>query len=105
MRTIVDIPEEHVKALDSIGKKEDLSRTELVRRAVAAYLEAEQSKSNAALDQYFGILKGSDMFEGMDGLAYERKIRADWDEREADMDRRLAETRNLNDRKQDDYEG
>jgi len=42
MRTIVDLPEDQIKALDSIGKREDLSRTELVRRAVAAYLDGAQ---------------------------------------------------------------
>ena len=34
MRTIVDIPEKDIKALDSLGKKQDLSRAELVRRGV-----------------------------------------------------------------------
>ena len=38
MRTIIDLPEEQVKALDTYRKKERISRAEAVRRAVAAFL-------------------------------------------------------------------
>jgi hypothetical protein len=104
MRTIVDLPEDHVKALDSIGERHDLSRTELVRRAVAAYLENEQKAAKSKLDQYFGILKGSHLFEGMDGLAWQKKMRAEWDDRDAAIDRRLAEYRGLNEGEQAPYQ-
>ncbi|MGB4057520.1 MAG: CopG family transcriptional regulator [Alphaproteobacteria bacterium] len=105
MRTIVDIPEDQIKALDLLGKKHDLSRAELVRRAVGQYLEAEQASKKSDLDKYFGILKGSDLFEGMDGLAWQKKMRAEWADRDAAIDRRLAENTGLNDKKQSDYEG
>lgn len=83
MRTIVDIPDDHVNALDSLGKKENLSRAELVRRAVAQYLEVERGKSSGAVDKYFGFLKDCpEAFDGLDGLAYQRKIRAEWDDRD-----------------------
>ena len=103
MRTIVDIPEDQVKALDLLGKKLDTSRAELVRRAVDMYLAAEQKTAKSKLDQYFGILKGSDLFEGMDGLAWQRKMRAEWAERDAAIDRRLAENKSLHDQDQNDY--
>ncbi len=90
-RTIVDIPEEHINLLDSIGKKESLSRAELVRRAVESYLEAEQSKSAGAIEQYFGMFKDDpSVFEGLSGLEYERKMRGEWDERDEDIERNLA---------------
>ncbi|MFP4313510.1 MAG: CopG family transcriptional regulator [Alphaproteobacteria bacterium] len=83
MRTIVDIPDEDVKILDSIGQKENLSRAELVRRAVAQYLESEKEKSNAAIGKYFGFLKDvPEAFDGLDGVEYQRKIRSEWDERD-----------------------
>lgn len=104
MRTIVDIPEDQVKALDVLGKKHDLSRAELVRRAVAQYLEGEQKSQKSKLDQYFGILKGSDLFDGMDGLAWQKKMRAEWAERDADIDRRLAEKNALHDQGQSKFE-
>jgi len=105
MRTIVDLPEDQIKALDSIGKRDDISRAELVRRAVAGYLQNEQKSTKGRLDQYFGILKDDPtVFDGLDGLAWQKKMRAEWDKREADMDRRLAENMGVNDKKQSDYE-
>jgi len=41
MRTVIDLPEEQIKALDSYRKKERISRAEAVRRAVAAFLPAK----------------------------------------------------------------
>ncbi len=104
MRTIVDLPEDQVQALDLIGEKQSLSRAELVRRAVASYLGDHQKNAKSKLDQYFGMLKGrTDLFDGLDGVAWQKKMRAEWDDREADMDRRIAESRNLNDRGQEPY--
>ncbi len=105
MRTIIDIPEDQVKALDVLGKKHDLSRAELVRRAVAQYLEAEQKSQKSKLDQYFGIFKDDPtVFEGLDGLAWQRKMRAEWAERDAAIDRRLAENNGLHDQNQSKFE-
>lgn len=103
MRTIVDLPEDQVKELDSIGKKKDLSRAELVRRAVEMYLDVEQQAAKSQLDKYFGILKGSHLFEGMDGLEYQEKIRAEWGGRDAAVDGRRAERNSLHDRGQAEY--
>ena len=38
MRTIVDLPETQIKALDSYRKREGISRAEAVRRAVEAFV-------------------------------------------------------------------
>lgn len=101
MRTIVDLPEDHVKALDLIGKKQDISRTELVRRAVAQYLDSEQKNMKSKLDQYFGIFKDDPtVFDGLDGLAWQEKMRAEWADRDADIDRRLSEGAGLHDQNQ-----
>lgn len=84
MRTIVDIPEDQIKALDLIGKNQDVSRAELVRRAVDLYLAKEKKKTSAdAIDQYFGFLKDyPEAFDGLDGVEYQEKIRAEWDGRD-----------------------
>lgn len=84
MRTIVDIPEDAIKLLDSIGKRDDVSRAELVRRAVDLYLaEERKKKSDDAIDKYCGFLKDApDAFDGLDGLDYQRKMRAEWDDRD-----------------------
>lgn len=92
MRTIVDLPEDDVKTLDMMGKRDDLSRAELVRRAVSQYLEAEKEKSAGVLDQYFGLFKDDpDVFDGLDGLAWQEKMRSEWDDRDADIAQRLHE--------------
>lgn len=69
MRTLVDLPEEQIKGLDTLAAAIDTSRAELVRRAIAAFLQ-EQLKPKAPV---FGILKGQEV----DGLALQKKLRED----------------------------
>ncbi len=104
MRTIVDLPEESVKSLDLLGKKQDLSRAELVRRAVSNYLEIEQEKSQGNLDSYFGLFKeSSDVFDGLDGLAWQEKMRGEWSDRDDMIDQRQAQNQGLNENPQEAY--
>lgn len=89
MRTIVDIPDDLIKALDRLGTQEDVSRAELVRRAVQLYLDSEQERavneSAAAVDKYYGFLQDCpEAFGGMDGLEYQRQIRGEWGGRDQD---------------------
>ncbi len=94
MRTIIDLPEDHVKALDSLGKKKKSSRAALVRQAVERYIDEENRASKGDIDKYFGIFKNDPtVFDGLDGLAYQRKIRAEWDERDEALDERLKNYR------------
>lgn len=105
MRTIVDLPEDQVKALDSMGKKNDISRAELVRRAVSLYLENESRSAKSNLDRYFGIFKDDPtVFEGLDGLAWQKKMRDEWADRDAAIDKRLVDAgAGLHDKDQADY--
>ena len=48
-----------------------MSRTEAVRRAVAAYLDAKQLTER---DELFGLWRDREL----DGLAYERTLRDEW---------------------------
>lgn len=84
MRTIVDLPEEQIKALDLIGQAEDLPRAELVRRAVDLYLtEEKKRKSDEAVDKYYGFLKDvPEAFDGLEADEYVAKIRSEWDHRD-----------------------
>ena len=84
MRTIVDLPKEQVSALDKIGNQTDQSRAELVRQAISAYLrEQKRQQANESLDEYFGFLKDCpEAFDGLDGVAYQDKIRSEWDDRD-----------------------
>ena len=84
MRTIIELPEEQVRRLDEHCRRERISRAEGVRRAVAALLEhdeAERETDQQVLRSTFGAWKHL----GIDGLEYQRAIRAEWD-REWDPD-------------------
>jgi hypothetical protein len=71
VRTIVDLPEEQVRALAEICRRQGISRAEAVRRAVADYAGRQ---AGGGADQAFGLWRG----RGVDGLAYERRLRREW---------------------------
>ena len=71
MRTIVDLPQSIIDELDELARREDISRAEAVRRAMASYLE---SKRIARGDAAFGIWKS----RKIDALAYEDDLRGEW---------------------------
>ena len=73
MRTIIDLPQEHVETLDRLGAVEQKSRAALVREAVAAYL-AERLQPDAVRPA-FGIWRD----DAIDGLEYQRQLREEWD--------------------------
>ena len=74
MRTLIDIPEEDLVLLRQISKAEGVSRAELVRRAISASLAPRR---RAPLTEAFGIWKDSPV----DGLAYQERLREEWEER------------------------
>lgn len=71
VRTIVDIPDEQLRQLAELCRREDLSRSEAVRRAIALLLAAQASRP----DDAFGLWKG----RGTDGVTYQRALRDEWD--------------------------
>lgn len=73
MRTLVDIPEEDIRWLDSKAERDGTSRTALVREAVAAY-RAEAAKD--WLDHGFGVWK--QRTDVGDAVAEQRRSRAEW---------------------------
>ena len=77
MRTLVDIPDEKVSALDALARKKSWSRAEAVRQGIDRLLAAEKAADMAALDKAFGGWEHL----GVDGLDYQRTIRAEWDHR------------------------
>ncbi len=71
MRTIVDLPEEHIKQLAELCEREQLSRAELVRRAVGEYLQKHGCSDG---DDAFGLWRD----HPLDPLALEDDIRKEW---------------------------
>jgi hypothetical protein len=72
MRTIIDLPADQLEALDSLCEREGISRAEGVRRAVAEHVRQHQSDRAS---QAFGLWRA----RGVDGLAYEQRLRREWD--------------------------
>ena len=71
MRTLIDITEFQVQALEDIAKTEKLSRSAIIRAAIDDYvLRHRRAKSGYA----FGLWSEA----GMDGLAYQEKVRSEW---------------------------
>jgi hypothetical protein len=71
MRTIVDLPEEQIRALAEVCRREKISRAEAVRRAVAEY--AGRHAAGDA-EKAFGLWRQGQV----DGLSYERRLRREW---------------------------
>ncbi len=72
MRTLIDIPEGDLKLLKHLSKMGKVSRAELVRQAISTYLGPHRE---SMAEQAFGIWKD----EPRDGLAYQEKLRSEWE--------------------------
>jgi len=44
MRTIIDLPDAQIAALRELGERERASRAEVIRRAVAAYIDTSPAR-------------------------------------------------------------
>ncbi|MBI3295749.1 MAG: CopG family transcriptional regulator [Deltaproteobacteria bacterium] len=75
MKTLIDIPEKIIKQLAEICAKESISRAEAIRRAITLFLA--ESPHCLPKDASFGLWKG----RGVDSLAYEKKLRKDWEKK------------------------
>ena len=83
MRTAVEIPGQDVALLDQISKADKVWRSEVVRRAVAAYVAPWKPKSkrdDSGLDASLPMWDGKDI----DAQEYLDQIRSEWD-REWDL--------------------
>ncbi len=72
MRTILTIPEEMAHRLDRLAHRRRLSRAEVIRRAVEAFLRKE---SEASVAEAFGLWRG----RRANALTEQRRLRAEWD--------------------------
>ena len=72
MRTIVDLPDEQVKALARLCQSRGISRAEAVRRAVARLLADEQRPGR---ERAFGAWSG----KGIKSTTLIRELRAEWE--------------------------
>ena len=73
MRTIVNLPKEQIDALDHYRAAHGVSRTEVIREAVAAYLPLAGRKGRFHAHPAFGSWK-----KKVDSVAHVRKLRSEW---------------------------
>lgn len=76
-RTLVDIPDNLLGRVNALAKVQDISRAELVRRALEQYVETtlQNHPEKDPRDAAFGLWKD----RKIDGVEYQRKLRAEWD--------------------------
>ena len=73
MRTIIELPDSQLAALRELEQRKEVSRAELIRQAVAQYLVRHADTETA-----FGAWKAPRR-RPADGLAAQKKLRAEWD--------------------------
>ncbi len=71
MRTLVDLPEAELEQLTVLSKVRRVSRAELIRQAVAGYLE----QNRTGLEDSFGLWKK----KAVDGVEYQERLRGEWE--------------------------
>jgi metal-responsive CopG/Arc/MetJ family transcriptional regulator len=71
MRTIVDLPEDQLRALSEVCRRDKISRAEAIRRAVAQYA---RRRPPGERDRAFGLWRR----RRLDSLQYQRKLRREW---------------------------
>ena len=71
MRTLIDLGESHMRALDELSKREKRSRASLIRQAIDDYLGKRCEKQSGDAFGLWGKRK-------VDGLAYQEKMRGEW---------------------------
>jgi len=72
MRTIIEVPQGQLQALDDLCRREEISRAEAIRRAIDEHLLRNQAPNRKAA---FGVWRG----RGIDGLQYQEALRSEWD--------------------------
>jgi len=71
MKTLIEIEDADIQALDEIAARSKQSRSALIRKAIAEFLSV--ANANAANDG-FGLWGK----QKVDGLEYQKKIRSEW---------------------------
>ncbi len=74
MRTLIDIPEEDLAEIKRITQTQGISRAEYVRRAIRAEL---QRRSATDRSRFFGVFAA----DPEDGVAFQDRMRSEWDGR------------------------
>ena len=78
VRTLVSLSDEKLKKLDNLARRSKKSRAQLMREAIDLYLKKKDHESESwkeLVRHTTGLWKQ----KKVDGLAYERKLREEWE--------------------------
>jgi hypothetical protein len=75
IRTVISLDEESKEWLDQQARQEHVSTAELIRTAVRKYRD---EKKREALPLSDLLKQTSGIWKGGDGLAYQRRLRKEW---------------------------
>lgn len=79
MRRLVDIPDNLLAELTAFAHKEGISRAELMRRALDAYVSTLKQKQDMAEQDTLEAVRGLWKDRDIDGVDYQRQLREEWD--------------------------
>ena len=71
MRTLVDVGDRKLRALDELAKVEKRSRAALIREAIDDFIAKRRSKREGDAFGLWGTRK-------VDGLVYQNRLRSEW---------------------------
>lgn len=78
-RTVISLEPEDKEWLDRRAKRERVSMTEIVRRAIRRYRQESGNDPDHDIHELLRRSQGS--WRGGDGLEYQDRIRQEWDNR------------------------
>ena len=64
-----------INEIADIAKEQHASKTQVIRDAICMFLQKKKQKADNPLLKFAGILKN----KKIDGLAYQHKLRSEWD--------------------------
>ena len=71
-RALVGISDKDLEELDNLSASQHVSRSELIRQAIAMYLDKFKAADKA--DEAFGLWQA----KNLDGLVYQTRLREEW---------------------------
>lgn len=71
MRTLIDLSDRQVEALDELSKRERRSRAAIIRLAIDDYLAERRGQQEGEAFGLWGKRR-------VDGVIYQRKVRSEW---------------------------
>lgn len=71
-RIVIDLPDEDLRQLDNLKAIRHVARAEIIRQALAGYLENNRADGSSNAFGLWGNKK-------VDGVVYENQIREEWE--------------------------